>query len=70
MPKQLSDMSKDGRQQLALALLLLKDFKSEGRCDLDVSLMCLEFADMLGVRKEFEELIPKVPPMRIEPRYK
>lgn len=67
MTKQLNE---DGRQQVALALILLKDFKSQGRFDPDLTLMIIEMADHLGVRSEYDDLTSKIPPMKIEPRYK
>lgn len=70
MPKTLADLSDDGKQQLAMALLLLKDFKTEGRFEPDIVLMIVQLADMLGVREEYDDLVPKIPPMKIEPRYK
>jgi hypothetical protein len=65
MTRELSDA---GKQELALALLLLKDFKCDGRFDVDVTMMILELVDNLGVRAQFDALMPKVPPMKITPR--
>jgi len=62
------ELSEAGKEELALALLLLKDFKSQGRWDLEVSMMVIGLADHLGVRAQFDKLMPIVPPMRIEPR--
>jgi len=41
MTKKLKDLSEAGREELALALLLWKDFKSGGKCDLDITLAAL-----------------------------
>ena len=62
------ELSEAGKEEIALALLLLKDFKSQGKMDLEVSLMIIGLADHLGVRAQFDKLMPIVPPMRIEPR--
>jgi hypothetical protein len=62
------ELSEAGKEELALALLLLKDFKSQGKMDLEVSMMVIGLADHLGVRAQFDKLMPIVPPMRIEPR--
>ena len=62
------ELSEAGKEELALALLLLKDFKSQGKMDLEVSMMIIGLADHLGVRAQFDKLMPIVPPMRIEPR--
>lgn len=62
------ELSNIGKEQVALALLLLKDFKSAGRFDIEVSKMILELATSLEVEKEYDSLTSKIPPMRIEPR--
>jgi hypothetical protein len=67
MPR-LDQLTEAGKEELALALLLWKDFKCDGTFNLDVTRQALEFAEMLGVKSQFEALMPKVPPMRIEPR--
>ncbi len=54
------ELSKDGKEELALALLLWKDFKCQGKVDLEFYKQMLSFADHLGVRAELEELIKKV----------
>ncbi|GAJ11869.1 unnamed protein product [marine sediment metagenome] len=54
------ELSKDGKEELALALLLWKDFKCQGKVDLEFYKQMLSFADHLGVRVELEELIKKV----------
>jgi hypothetical protein len=63
-------LSKAGREDLALALILLKDFKTGGRFDVDQIKGITELAEHLGVLKEYDDIISKVPPMRVEPRYK
>jgi hypothetical protein len=62
------ELSEAGKEEIALALLLLKDFKSQGKMDLEVSLMIIGLADHLGVRAQFDKLMPIVPPMKIVPR--
>ena len=69
MVRELKDLSEAGREELALALILWKDFKDGGKFDPDIMLSALEFADILGVRIQMEKLMPKLPPMRIEPRH-
>lgn len=61
-------LTDEGKLDLALALILLKDYKSQGKWDSDVSLTIIKFATSLGVRKEFTELLSKVPPMLIKPK--
>jgi len=66
MAKQLTSGAKE---DLALALILLKDFKSQDKPpNMEHTLQMLEMVDYLGVKKEWDMLIPKIPPMRIVPR--
>ncbi len=60
MRKSLDDMSDGGKGELALALLLWKDFKAAGKFDPDLVLQMYELADMLGVRAQLEKLLHKV----------
>jgi hypothetical protein len=64
-----ASLSEAGREEVALALLLLKDFKCEGRFDPDITMRIFTLAKYLGVYAELERLLSKIPPMRIEPRY-
>lgn len=54
------ELSLGGKKELALALLLWKDFKCQGKLDVGFYKQMIQFADGLGVRKELEELIRKV----------
>ena len=63
------ELTKDAKEDIAFALLLLKDFKSQGLFNVDIAMYILNMADHLGVRAEFDELMPKIPPMKIEERY-
>lgn len=49
--KQLNDA---GKQELALALVLWKDFKSDGKMDIDISLQMFSFAKHLGIQKRWK----------------
>jgi len=64
----LEDLTDDGRQELALAVLLWKDFKCQGKMDIEIYKQAIELAEMLGVKTQFEELIKKLPPLKITPR--
>jgi len=64
-----NDLTKAGREELALALILLKDFKCQGKMDVDITIQIHKLAEHLGVLDEMIALLPKVPPMRIEERY-
>jgi hypothetical protein len=66
--KKIVGLSEDGREALALALILLRDFKAGGKFDPDLAIQIIEFANYLGVGKEYEKLQSTVPPMRVEPR--
>lgn len=62
-------MKQDIKEELALAILLWKDFKSEGKLDISISIQATKLCDMLGIKEEFNKLEPLVPPMIIKPRY-
>lgn len=61
-------LTQAGKEELALALLLWKDFKSQGRFDVDITMEAIKMAGILGVAKEFNDSFAKLPPMRIVPR--
>ena len=61
-------LTQAGKEELALALLLWKDFKADGKMDIEVFALMCKFADMLGIRKEVDALISKLPPLKIVPR--
>jgi hypothetical protein len=61
-------LTESGKEDLALAILLWKDFKADGRFDLDITLQAMKMADYLGVRDQYDSLLSKIPPMKIEPR--
>lgn len=63
-----NQLSEEGREQLALALIIWKDFKSEGRYDPDLTIQMIRLADHIGVRAELDKLIPIVPRMKVIPR--
>lgn len=65
MKKQLSEA---GKEQLALALLLLKDFKAEGRYDIEVYKTVYELAQYVGVEIQFNNLLGKLPTFEIKPK--
>lgn len=58
-----------GREELALALILLKDFKTDGRFDPAVVIQITRLAEHIGVLTEFNRLLSQVPPMKVIPRY-
>lgn len=61
------ELSEAGREQVALALILLKDFKRDPANPVDVELfkMIYGLAEVLGVRAEFDRILPVLPPMKI-----
>lgn len=61
-------LSQAGKEELALALLLYKDFKCDGKFDIDITRNVLEMARHLGVLPEFEKLMSELPPMKVVPR--
>ncbi|GAG56037.1 unnamed protein product [marine sediment metagenome] len=63
-------LSKAGKEELAVALVLWKDFKTEGKMDIGITRQAIAFANMLGIRAEYEDMLIKLSPMKIKPRYK
>ena len=61
-------LTQEGKEELALAILLWKDFKSQGKMSITIMKQALDFANMLDVKKEFDELHSKLPAMEIKPR--
>ena len=53
----MKQLSAAGRDQLALALILLKDFKSSGHFDIEVTKMIFELAENIGVKKELDKFL-------------
>jgi len=62
------ELNEAGKEQLALALILLKDYKSGGRMDVEITKMVIELAQHLDVLEQYNKLLPIVLPMKIEPR--
>ena len=62
------ELTQTGKEELALAVLLWKDFKSQGKMDVTIMKQALGFVNMLGIKKEFDELHSNLQPMNIEPR--
>jgi len=65
------ELTQEGKEQLGLALLLLRDLKREN-CKpenaADIFAMVTELASHCGVLREFQDLLGKVPPMTIQPK--
>jgi hypothetical protein len=64
-----NELNESGKEQVALALILLKDYKTEGKMDLEITKMVIELAQHLEVLDQYNKLLPIIPPMKIEPRY-
>lgn len=60
------ELTKIERDQLALALILLKDFQSKGRFDSDVTLFVLRLAEKLGIVQDVDRLLI-LPVFKIKP---
>lgn len=54
--------------ELALALLLWRDFKTQEKYDADIILQMLRLAEKLEVSVELQFLMANLPPMEIKPR--
>jgi len=62
-------LTKAGKEELALAIHLWKDFKNQGTMDIEIMKQALYFAKTLDVEKEFHDLFSTLPPLKIEPRW-
>jgi len=69
MNQSIPNLTKEGRGEVALAIILWKDFKSQGKFDIQITGQAIKLTQILGVNNEFNDLLSKVPPMQIEPRY-
>ena len=56
------------KEEIALALLLWRDFKCDGKFDTDVIVQALIMANLLGVKEEYDKLMAQLPPLKIVPR--
>jgi len=61
----LKNLTTAGKEELALALLLWKDFKSDGSLNIEITKQTIYFAEMLDVKEQFDSLLTKLPPMKI-----
>lgn len=64
----MKELSQAGREELALALILWKDFKAQGKFDLEIFQQMMGLAAHIGVAKEVDDLLTKIPPLEIKPR--
>lgn len=64
----MAELSEAGKKELALALILWRDFKAGQGWEPDIIKQMIGFADYLGIREELDKMMSKVPPMKIEPR--
>ena len=56
----LEELSEAGREELALAIYLWKEFKSQGSLDVDIMRKALEFCKMLGVEKQWDKVSKQI----------
>lgn len=62
-------LTDEGKQELAVALILLQDFKTDGIFDVEVCQQIHKLAMYLNIEKEYNAVRSLVPPMKIIPRY-
>ena len=62
-------LSKEAKEDLAIALILLRDFKGQGKMDVELTKYMVGLAGAIGVRDQYDMMMSKIPPMRIEPRH-
>lgn len=58
-------LSRDQKVQFALAILLWKDFKSQGQMDIEVTKQAISMTKYIDCYEEFEKLLGKVPVFKI-----
>ena len=65
-------LSGDTKDQIAFALLLLKDWKNTRVTDpkerMENDIYVFKLADLIGVRDQLRKMMPVMPPMDIKPR--
>lgn len=61
-------LSKEGKEEFALAIILWKDFKSDGKMDIEITKTAIKMAQHIGIEQEYNEMLPKIPPLKIEER--
>lgn len=61
-------LTQTGKEELALAILLWKDFKSQGKMDVEIMKQALEFAKKLRIEQEFNFLHSHMPALEIKPK--
>ena len=59
-------LTQAGKEELALAILLWKDFKSQGKMDVEIMKQAQEFAKNLKIEQEFHALHSQMPAMEIK----
>lgn len=62
------NISEEEKEELAVALLLWKDFKTQGKMDVEITKQALQLAKLLNIEEQFDKMHIKLPPMKIEPR--
>jgi len=65
----MSELSKEGKEEFALAIIIWKDFKTNGKIDVEVTKTAIKMAQFVGVEKEYNEMLPKIPPLEIKERF-
>jgi len=66
--KQDGSLDQDGKEELAVALLLWKDFKTQDGIDPQITLQMIMLARYLGIDRELDKMMAQLPPMRIIPK--
>jgi hypothetical protein len=58
-------LTEEGKRELAVALVLWKDFKDQGKMDIEVMKSVVKFAEIIDVTAEFQEMLSKMPRTKI-----
>lgn len=62
------ELTPNERVLLATGLILVKDYLTEGRFDVETIKPIIMLAMKLGLKEEYGNAMAQMPPMRMEPR--
>lgn len=61
-------LTDEGKEELAIALLLWRDYKCHGSFDVQIIKQAIMFAKMLDIEKQYNKVMAILPPMKITVR--
>jgi hypothetical protein len=65
----MSNLTNEEKEEVALALLLWRDYKNQGIAyDSSIVIKMLVLAEKLDIKQQLNNLFSVIPPMKIEPK--